>query len=145
MIGYWNDAEATAAAIRDGWLHTGDLARWDEDGYCWFAGRKKEIIVRGGVVVSVGASRNSLSSMIRAMRLTVLSGVLSLLCTTGLGADTYERQPGVDAQHYGFRLTLLTSDSNDIQCEATVTLRIAAGVRDSRPRVAGRQTGVARP
>jgi long-chain acyl-CoA synthetase len=48
MIGYWNDPEATAAAIRDGWLYTGDLARWDEDGYCWFAGRKKEIIIRGG-------------------------------------------------------------------------------------------------
>jgi long-chain acyl-CoA synthetase len=48
MIGYWNDPEATAAAVRDGWLHSGDLARWDEGGYCWFAGRKKEIIIRGG-------------------------------------------------------------------------------------------------
>lgn len=48
MLGYWNDPAATAAAVRDGWLHTGDLVRQDEDGYCWFAGRKKEIIVRGG-------------------------------------------------------------------------------------------------
>jgi long-chain acyl-CoA synthetase len=48
MMGYWNDPEATAAAIRDGWLYTGDLAREDEDGYYWFAGRKKEIIIRGG-------------------------------------------------------------------------------------------------
>jgi long-chain acyl-CoA synthetase len=48
MIGYWNDPDATAAAVRDGWLHTGDRARRDEDGYCWFAGRKKEIIIRGG-------------------------------------------------------------------------------------------------
>src|SRR6185312_1712775 len=45
-------------------------------------------------------------------------------------ADTYPRQAGVDAQHYVFRLTLLTSDSNEIQGEATVRLRVTAnGVR----------------
>src|SRR5262249_21190167 len=48
MLGYWNDPEATAIALHGGWLRTGDLARQDEDGYCWFAGRKKEIIIRGG-------------------------------------------------------------------------------------------------
>ena len=41
-----------------------------------------------------------------------------------LGADTYPRQPGIDARHYAVRLTLLTSDSNEIQAEATVTLRV---------------------
>jgi long-chain acyl-CoA synthetase len=46
--GYWQDAEATAAVLRDGWLHTGDLVRRDEDGYLWFAGRIKQIIIRGG-------------------------------------------------------------------------------------------------
>jgi len=48
MIGYWNDPEGTAATMRDGWLRTGDLVRMDEDGYVWFSGRKKEIIIRGG-------------------------------------------------------------------------------------------------
>ena len=52
MIGYWNDPEATAATINDGWLRTGDLARVDEDGYYWFVGRKKEIIIRGGSNIS---------------------------------------------------------------------------------------------
>lgn len=52
MIGYWDDPDATAATIRDGWLSTGDLARVDEDGYYWFVGRKKEIIVRGGSNIS---------------------------------------------------------------------------------------------
>jgi acyl-CoA synthetase (AMP-forming)/AMP-acid ligase II len=52
MVGYWNDAKATAEALRDGWMHTGDLARRDEDGWLWFAGRKKEIIVRGGSNIS---------------------------------------------------------------------------------------------
>jgi long-chain acyl-CoA synthetase len=52
MAGYWQDPEATAAAIRDGWYKTGDLARCDEDGCYWFVGRKKEIIVRGGSNIS---------------------------------------------------------------------------------------------
>src|SRR5215217_6955737 len=39
-------------------------------------------------------------------------------------ADTYPRQPGVDAQHYAFKLTLLTGDSNEIAGEATVRLRL---------------------
>jgi len=52
MIGYWNDPEATSATIQDGWLRTGDLARMDEDGYYWFVGRKKEIIIRGGSNIS---------------------------------------------------------------------------------------------
>jgi long-chain acyl-CoA synthetase len=40
------------AALRDGWLHTGDLASRDADGYYWFKGRKKEIIIRGGSNIS---------------------------------------------------------------------------------------------
>jgi len=52
MVGYWKDPDATAATIRDGWLSTGDLARKDADGYYWFVGRKKEIIVRGGSNIS---------------------------------------------------------------------------------------------
>ena len=51
-VGYWNDPRATSDAIRDGWLYTGDLASKDEDGFYWFAGRKKEIIVRGGSNIS---------------------------------------------------------------------------------------------
>jgi acyl-CoA synthetase (AMP-forming)/AMP-acid ligase II len=52
MTGYWQDPDSTASAMRDGWYHTGDLARCDTDGYYWFAGRKKEIIIRGGSNIS---------------------------------------------------------------------------------------------
>lgn len=52
MLGYWNDPDATAETIRDGWLYTGDLAHEDEDGYIWFDGRKKEVIIRGGSNIS---------------------------------------------------------------------------------------------
>jgi acyl-CoA synthetase (AMP-forming)/AMP-acid ligase II len=52
MVGYWNDPGATAQTLRDGWLHTGDLARCGEDGYYWFVSRKKEIIIRAGSNIS---------------------------------------------------------------------------------------------
>ena len=48
MAGYWNAPAATAAVVLDGWLDSGDLARADEDGYLWFYGRKKQIIVHDG-------------------------------------------------------------------------------------------------
>ncbi len=51
-IGYWNDPDATARLFEGGWLHTGDLARRDEDGYYWFQGRLKQIIIRGGSNIS---------------------------------------------------------------------------------------------
>ncbi|WP_086822625.1 long-chain fatty acid--CoA ligase [Streptomyces sp. NRRL B-24572] len=48
MKGYWNRPEETAAAIPDGWLRSGDLARADEDGYLYIVDRKKDMIIRGG-------------------------------------------------------------------------------------------------
>ncbi len=52
MVGYWHDPAGTAEALRDGWMHSGDLARRDEDGYVWFVCRKREIIIRGGSNIS---------------------------------------------------------------------------------------------
>ena len=52
MKGYFRDPQATAAAIRDGWLHTGDLGRQDGDGYFFITGRVKDLIITGGENVS---------------------------------------------------------------------------------------------
>lgn len=49
MSGYWNDIKATKNAIDDqGWMHSGDLATMDEDGYINIVGRIKDMIIRGG-------------------------------------------------------------------------------------------------
>jgi long-chain acyl-CoA synthetase len=52
FIGYWNDPAATDAALVDGWLRTGDLVRRNADGFLWFDGRCKEIIIRCGSNIS---------------------------------------------------------------------------------------------
>jgi long-chain acyl-CoA synthetase len=48
MAGYWNSPEETAATLRGGWLHTGDIGRFDADGYLYVVDRKKDLIIRGG-------------------------------------------------------------------------------------------------
>ncbi|MHB8757202.1 MAG: long-chain-fatty-acid--CoA ligase [Bacillota bacterium] len=48
MSGYWNMPAETAEVLRDGWLHTGDIARMDEDGFFYIVDRKKDMIIAGG-------------------------------------------------------------------------------------------------
>ena len=48
MRGYWNNSPATIEALRGGWVHTGDIAKFDDDGYLYLVDRKKDMIVSGG-------------------------------------------------------------------------------------------------
>jgi long-chain acyl-CoA synthetase len=48
MAGYWNSPDETAATLRGGWLHTGDIGHVDSDGYLYVVDRKKDLIIRGG-------------------------------------------------------------------------------------------------
>jgi fatty-acyl-CoA synthase len=52
MRGYWNDEAASRRAVHDGWMHSGDLATMDEEGYVNIVGRIKDLIIRGGENIS---------------------------------------------------------------------------------------------
>lgn len=60
MAEYHKQKEATAAAIQDGWLHTGDVGYLDEDGYLFITGRKKDLIIRGGENISTAEIEDTL-------------------------------------------------------------------------------------
>jgi acyl-CoA synthetase (AMP-forming)/AMP-acid ligase II len=48
MVGYWNKPEETADMLRGGWVHSGDVGTWDEEGYVYIVDRKKSMIISGG-------------------------------------------------------------------------------------------------
>jgi long-chain acyl-CoA synthetase len=63
MLGYWKKPAETAAAIRDGWFHTGDAAVMDEDGYVYIVDRLKDMIISGGENIYSTEVENAISLM----------------------------------------------------------------------------------
>ena len=74
MLGSWNRPQETAAAIVDGWLHTGDLGELDADGYLKITGRKKELIVTSGGKKVVPAAVESLLGQDSLVKQAVVVG-----------------------------------------------------------------------
>jgi long-chain acyl-CoA synthetase len=62
FAGYWNDADATARVLRDGWLHTGDIAVADDDGWLSLVDREKDVIIVSGFNVYPGEVEDALGS-----------------------------------------------------------------------------------
>ena len=62
MKGYWKQGDATSDTVKGGWLYTGDLAYWDEEGYIFLAGRAKDVIKRGGEMISPEEVENCIRS-----------------------------------------------------------------------------------
>ncbi len=73
MRGYLNRSEATAETLVDGWLHTGDLARRDAEGFLYFLGRKKDIVRRAGENVSATEVENVLRSHPQVLEAAVVA------------------------------------------------------------------------
>lgn len=72
MKGYWKRPEETAEAIRDGWLHTGDLVRVEEDGSCQIVDRLKDMIVTGGLNVYPAEVENVLCGHPKVLQVAVV-------------------------------------------------------------------------
>jgi acyl-CoA synthetase (AMP-forming)/AMP-acid ligase II len=72
MSGYWRQPEATAQAIRNGWLHTGDLGHRDREGYIYLSGRIKELIISGGVNIYPPQIEDTLSRHPRVAEVAVI-------------------------------------------------------------------------
>lgn len=62
MKEYWNNPEATAATLRDGWLHTGDICTWDDEGFVTICDRLKDMIISGGENIYPAELENVLAS-----------------------------------------------------------------------------------
>lgn len=62
MTGYWERPEDTARALRDGWLWSGDLARWEPDGFLQLTGRSKDLVISGGMNIYPREVESFLSS-----------------------------------------------------------------------------------
>ncbi len=62
MKEYWNNPEATAEALRDGWLHTGDICTWDSEGFVTVCDRMKDMIISGGENIYPAEVENALAA-----------------------------------------------------------------------------------
>jgi fatty-acyl-CoA synthase len=73
MDGYYKDPAATRAAITDGWLHTGDMAVWDEENYFQIVDRQKDIIVSGGENIASIEVENAIAAHPAVLECAVVS------------------------------------------------------------------------
>lgn len=94
--GYWNKPEATAEAFVDGWLHTGDMARIDEEGFVQIVDRKKDMICRGGENVYCVEVENALAAHPAVFEVAVI-GVPDEVMGEKVGAVVVAR-PGVEVE-----------------------------------------------
>jgi fatty-acyl-CoA synthase len=72
MSGYWNQPEATAATLRNGWLHTGDLGRLDGEGYLYVVDRAKDMLISGGLNVYPAEIERTLATLPGLLEVAVI-------------------------------------------------------------------------
>ncbi len=108
MVGYWRNPEATAAALRDGWCHTGDLGTMDADGYFYVVDRAKDMLISGGLNVYPAEIERQLTGLPGVIDLAVIGvpderwgetpaivAVVADLAIAPTGADVLARCAGV--------------------------------------------------
>ena len=97
MMGYWNMPEETRAALSNGWLHTGDLARMDEDGFFTIVDRKKDIILSGAYNVYPRDVEEVLYEHPKVLEVAVVSMKKALQTPEAGSADPDNTSPFIKA------------------------------------------------
>ena len=128
MQGYWGNPQATGDTIRDGWLHTGDIGRFDQDGYLEITDRKKDIIVNSGgdnlspqkVEGLITLQPEFLQAMVHGDRRPHL---VALLVVDHEWATTWSRENGKPSDMAG-----LTADEDFRKAMAAAIARVNDGV-----------------
>jgi long-chain acyl-CoA synthetase len=77
MLGYWNNPEETSKSLRNGWLHTGDIGRLDQDGFLYLLDRKKDMIIVGASNVYCSEVEEILSKHPSILEVAVIGTPLS--------------------------------------------------------------------
>ena len=97
MKGYWNKPEATSEVFAGGWMHTGDLAEYDEEGYIYIRGRKKDMFISGGLNVYPAEIENIILKDRSVAEVAVIGvedqrwgevGFAVMVCKAGRSVDT---------------------------------------------------------
>ena len=73
MLGYWNRPDATAETVKNGWVHTGDVAEWDADGFIYIRDRTKDMIISGGENIYPAEIENVILSHPKVGEVAVIS------------------------------------------------------------------------
>src|SRR5947209_14038145 len=97
MQGYWQMPEETAQVLQDGWLHTGDLAKMDEDGFFTIVDRKKDIILSGAYNVYPRDVEEVLYEHPKVLEAAVVSVKKALQAPAANGADSEDASPFIKA------------------------------------------------
>jgi long-chain acyl-CoA synthetase len=95
VVGYWNKPEATEASFTDGWLHTGDVARIDDEGFVFIVDRAKDMIIRGGENVYCSEVESALFEHEAVLDAAVI-GIPDLVLGEEVGA-VIQLKPGASA------------------------------------------------
>jgi len=120
VAGYWNKPEQTAATFVDGWLHTGDLARVDDDGFCQIVDRVKDMVNRGGENVYCVEVENALGQYPGLFEVAIL-GVPDTMMGEKVGAVVVAH-PGVALDPVEIRAWALEQIA-DFKVPEFITLR----------------------
>ena len=92
MIGYWNNPQATAEVLKDGWLHTGDVGMLDGDGLLTFVDRMKDLVISGGLNISAAEVERAVSEFPGVEEVAVIAAKDARFGETPL-AVVYARAP----------------------------------------------------